>query len=316
MKEKGLFEEEEEEEGKSEQGASSEEEGLEGFLGEETEKPKKSRLTIFLVIGLVLVAGVYVASLFLSKGEKPVVPVPVKIPITEAPMANITGAKAVMAKQGVKEKAATKEKPKAEAKEAKKPEEAKKKAVAKAEVKKIEPKPEVKKPAEVKVAKKEEAAARVEKPAEEKAKTKGLTVVVGTYVTEYELQAAEEKLKGAGIRYSSKKTKKKLLMNRVLVKKVEDKGEANRLLSELKGKGYDPFLMHVDGVYKVYAVSNLNEDISNSNKADMEKLGYTPVIEKTAVLAGVYELSAIAKNKNEIGELSVKLKKIGFKLEF
>ena len=311
MEQKGLFEEEGRAAGDTEAGG----EGLEGLFGKETEAPKKSNLKLFLLIGLVLVAGAYIASLFLFKGEKPAAPEVAKIPITEAPgMANVTGAKAVMAKQEVKEKAETKE--------AKKPEEIKEKAKveAKVEEKKPEPKPEVKKPVETKtveakVAKKEAVAPKAEKPAVETAKAKGLTIIIGTYATKYNLEAAKDTLKGMGIRHSSKEIKKKLMMNRVLVGEVKDKGEVKRLISELKGKGYDPFPIHINGIYKVYAVSNLNEEISKNNKADLEKLGYTPVIEKKDVAARVYELSVAAKNKNEIGELSVRLKKMGFEPE-
>lgn len=314
MEEKGLFEEEEEGKAAGDTEAGGEE--LEDLFGKEPEAPKKSSLKLYLLIGLVLVAGAYIASLFLFKGEKPAAPEVAKIPIKGAPgMANVTGAKAVMAKQEVKEKAEAREKPKVEAKEAKKPEEVKEKA--KVEEKKPEPKSEIKKPVEAKVAKKEEAAAKVEKPAPavEKAKAKGSTVIVGTYATKYDLEAAEDKLKGTGIRYSSKEAKKKLMMNRVLVGEAKGKGEVNRLISELKNKGYDPFSIATNGLYKVYAVSNLNEEISKNNKADLEKLGYTPAIEKTSVPARVYELSVTAKNKNEIGELSVRLKKMGFEPE-
>lgn len=316
MEQKGLFEEEEE--GKAEGDTETGGEELEDLFGKEPEAPKKSNLKLFLLIGLVLVAGGYIATLFLFKGEKPVAPEVAKIPIKGAPgMANITGAKAVMAKQEVTEKVEAKEKPKVETKEAKKPEEVKEKAKveAKVEEKKPEPKPEVKKPAEVKAAKKEEVAAKVGKPAVEAAKDRGLTIVIGTYATKYDLEAAEDKLKGTGMRHSSKESKKKLMMNRVLVGEVKDKGEVNRLLSELKVKGYDPFPVSMNGTYKVYAVSNLNEEISKNNKADLERLGYTPSIEKKDVTARVYELSVAAKNKNEIGELSVRLKKMGFEPE-
>lgn len=308
MEQKGLFEEEEE--GKAAGDAEAGGEELEGLFEKEAEQPKKSNLKLFLLIGLVLVAGGYIATLFLFKGEKPVAPEVAKIPIKGAPgMANVTGAKAVMAKQEVTEKVETKE--------AKKPEEVKEKAKVKVKVeeKKPEPKPEVKKPAEVKAAKKEEVAPKAEKPAIETAKAKGLTVIIGTYATKYDLEAAEEKLKGTGMRHSSKESKKKLMMNRVLVGEVKDKGEVNRLLSELKVKGYDPFPVSMNGTYKVYAVSNLNEEISKNNKADLERLGYTPSIEKKDVTARVYELSVAAKNKNEIGELSVRLKKMGFEPE-
>lgn len=317
MEQKGLFEDEEEE-GKAAGDTEAGGEELEDLFGKEPEEPKKSNLKLYLLIGLVLVAGAYIASLFLFKGEKPAAPEVAKIPIKGAPgMANVTGAKAVMAKQEVTEKVEAKEKPKVETKEAKKPEEVKEKAKveAKVEEKKPEPKPEVKKPAEVKAAKKEEVAAKVGKPAVEAAKDRGLTIVIGTYATKYDLEAAEDKLKGTGIRHSAKETKKKLMMNRVLVGEVKDKGEVNRLLSELKVKGYDPFPVSVNGTYKVYAVSNLNEEISKNNKADLERLGYTPVIEKKDVTARVYELSVTAKNKNEIGELSVRLKKLGFEPE-
>lgn len=318
MEQKGLFEEEEE--GKSAGDTEAGGEELEDLFGKEPEEPKKSNLKLFLLIGLVLVAGGYIATLFLFKGEKPVAPEVAKIPIKGAPgMANITGAKAVMAKQEVTEKVEAKEKPKDETKEAKKPEEVKEKAKveAKVEEKKPEPKPEVKKPVEAKVAKKEEVAPKAEKsaPAVEKAMPKGLTVTIGTYTTKYDLEAAKDTLKGTGIRHSSKEAKKKLMMNRVLVGEVKGKGEVNRLISELKGKGYDPFPIHVNGSYKVYAVSNLNEEISKNNKADLEKLGYTPSIEKKEVAARIYELSVVAKNKNEIGELSVRLKKLGFEPE-
>lgn len=316
MEQKGLFEEEEEGKAAGDTEAGGEE--LEGLFEKEAEQPKKSNLKLFLLIGLVLVAAGYIATLFLFKEEKPVVPEVMKIPIKGTPgMANITGAKAVMAKQEATEKVEAKEKPKVETKEARKPEEVKEKpkVEAKVEEKKPEPKPEVKKPVEAKIAKKEEVAAKVGKPAVEAAKDRGLTVVIGTYATKYDLEAAEDKLKGTGMRHSSKESKKKLMMNRVLVGEVKDKGEVNRLISELKVKGYDPFPIHINGVYKVYAVSNLNEEISKNNKADLERLGYTPAIEKNAVAAKVYELSVTAKNKNEIGELSVRLKKMGFEPE-
>ncbi|MEK7851208.1 MAG: SPOR domain-containing protein [Deltaproteobacteria bacterium] len=301
MEQKGLFEEEEE--GKSAGDTEAGGEELEDLFGKEPEEPKKSNLKLFLLIGLVLVAGGYIATLFLFKGEKPVAPEVAKIPIKGAPgMANVTGTKAVMAKQEVTEKVEAKEKPKVE---------------VKVEEKKPEPKPEVKKPVEAKVAKKEEVAPKAEKPAPavEKAMAKGLTVTIGTYTTKYDLEAAKDTLKGTGIRHSSKEAKKKLMMNRVLVGEVKGKGEVNRLISELKGKGYDPFPIHINGNYKVYAVSNLNEEISKNNKADLEKLGYTPSIEKKEVAARIYELSVVAKNKNEIGELSVRLKKLGFEPE-
>lgn len=295
MDQKELFDEEE---GKFE--GASEGDELEDLRGK-LNPPKKGKTKLLLVIGLLLVVGAYAANLFLSKQEEPGAPTvpPKRIPIKGAPvMGVVTGVKAVSAPP---KEVAKKEEAKVKVKAEKKVKEA-----VKAEAKKPEAKPAVKKPEEVKVAKKEVAP----KPKPDvKAET---TVIIGTYAARYDLEAAQEMLKGTGIRYLSRETKKKLVMNRVFVKEARDKEEAKRLISDLKEKGYEPFSVPANGGYKVYAVSNLSEDIANENKADLEKLGYDPVIEKKAVDTRVYELVARAKSGEDAKALSARLKKMGF----
>lgn len=299
MDQKGLFDEDE---GKFE--GASEGDELEGLRGK-LNPPKKSKTKLLLMIGLLLVVGAYAANLFLSKQEEPGAPtVPLKrIPIKGAPvMGVVTGVKAVPApSKEVAKKEEAKVKVKVKVKAEKKVKEA-----VKAEAKKPEAKPAVKKPEEVKVAKKEVAP----KPKPDvRAET---TVIIGTYAARYDLEAAQEMLKGTGIRYLSRETKKKLVMNRVYVKEARDKEEAKGLISDLKEKGYEPFSVLANGGYKVYAVSNLSEDIANENKVDLEKQGYNPVIEKKAVDTRVYELVARAKSGEDAKALSARLKKMGF----
>lgn len=296
MDQKELFDEEE---GKFEGGSEGDElEDLRGKLN----PPKKGKTKLLLVIGLLLVVGAYAANLFLSKQEEPEAPTvpPKRIPIKGAPvMGVVTGVKAVPTppkEVAKKEEAKVKVKVKAEKKV---------KEAVKAGAKKPEAKPEAKKPEEVKVAKKEEIKAKVAVKAE-------TTVIIGTYAARYDLEAAQEMLKGTGIRYLSRETKKKLVMNRVYVKEARDKEEAKGLISDLKEKGYDPFSVLANGAYRVYAVSNLSEDIANENKADMEKQGYSPVVEKKAVDTRVYELVARAKSVEDAKALSARLKKMGF----
>lgn len=143
----------------------------------------------------------------------------------------------------------------------------------------------------------------------------GVTVIIGTYAAEYEIDAAKEKLRGTKIQYTSRNIKKKLMINRVLAKEVKDRKEVKEVLSDLKENGYDPFSVRVKGTYKIYAVSNLKEDISQRNKADLEKLGYTPIIEKREALVKVYQLIARAKDEKDAETLSERLKKSGFKPE-
>lgn len=258
MDQKGLFDEEE---GKSEDVSTGEE--FEGFT-EPAKAPKKSNKKLLIGLGLLLVIGALAANFFLLKKEEPAVPpAPVRIPIKEAPvMGNVTGVKAVTAKEEVKGKPVVK---------------------AKAEVK-------------------PEAWAK-----------EGLAVIIGTYAARFEVEEAREKLKG--IPHTVKETKKKLMMNRILAKEVKDKDEAKGIVSDLKEKGYDPFVVHKNGVYKVYAVSNLNETISAANKTDLEKLGYTPVVEKKEVRVKVYQLIAGSKSEEDVLALSGRLEKLGFKPE-
>lgn len=295
MDQKDLFDEEE---GKFE--GASEGDELEDLRGK-LNPPKKGKTKLLLVIGLLLVVGAYAANLFLSKQEEPGAPTvpPKRIPIKGAPaMGVVTGVKAVPAPP---KEVAKKEEAKVKVKAEKKVKEAVKAAAKKAEVK-----PEGKKPEEMKIAKKEVAP----KPKPDvKAET---TVIIGTYAARYDLEAAQEMLKGTGIRYLSRETKKKLVMNRVFVKEARDKEEAKGLISDLKEKGYEPFSVPANGGYKVYAVSNLSDEIANENKADLEKLGYDPVIEKKAVDARVYELVARAKSVEDAKALSARLKKMGF----
>lgn len=318
-----------EEEGKSPGGSGEDEfEGL-----DESPAPKKSNTKLLLGIVILLIVGAYAANMFLSeKAEE--APQPVKrIPIKGAPvMANVSGVKVVPAEPAkeVAKAVAKKEVAKAEVKKsadvkiAKKEEAPKPKPEVKVEVKekpvkKETVKAEAKKPAEVKIAKKEaekpKAEARVV-PKKEKvsteAKSERSTVIIGTYAARYEIEAAQEKLKGSGIGYSTKEVKKKLAMNRVLVRDTHDKAEAVKVASELKAKGYDPFTILRYGSYKVYAVSNFNEGISKENKADLEKLGYSPAIETTETLSKAYELVAHAKSGKEAKELSARLEKMGF----
>lgn len=339
-----------EEEGKSPGGSGEDEfEGL-----DESPAPKKSNTKLLLGIVVLLIVGAYAANILLSEKQEEA-PQPVKrIPIKGAPvMANVSGVKVVPVApaQEVAKAADKKEKAKPEARK----EEVKaaaKKEVSKAEVKKPSdvkvakkeeaPKPkhevkvevkeklvkketvkaEAKKPADVKIAKKEAAKPRDEaKIAPKKAmvstevKSEGSTVIIATYAARYEIEAAQEKLKGSGIGYSTKEVKKKLAMNRVLVRDTNDKVEAEKVASELKAKGYDPFTILRYGSYKVYAVSNFNEGISRENKADLEKLGYSPAIEITETLAKAYELVAHAKSGKEAKELAARLEKMGFKPE-
>lgn len=325
MEQKDMFDDEE---GKSEDVPMGDE--LED-LREKLNTPKKGKTKLLLVIGLLLIVGAYAVNTFLLKKEEPVPPpAPARIPIKGAPvMANVTGVKAAPAKEvakaGEKKEKAKVEAKKPEVKVAKKEEAVKPKPEAKAEKpapkevvkgKKAEAKPEAKRPAEVKVAKKEaKAEVKAEKETPKEVKEEGFTVVIGTYAAKYELEAALEKLKGSGVRHTSRETKKRLTMNRVLVKEVKDKGEVDGLLSELKEKGYDPFTVLRGGVYKVFAVSNFDEEISRENKADLEKLGYEPVIEKTQILAKAYELVAVAKSAKEAKTLKARLKKMGFRPE-
>ncbi|MDO8446404.1 MAG: SPOR domain-containing protein [Deltaproteobacteria bacterium] len=334
MDQKELFDEEE---GKIE--GASEGDELEDLRGK-LNPPKKGKTKLLLVIGLLLVVGAYAANIFLSKQEEPGVPTvpPQRIPIKGAPvMGVVTGVKAVTA---TTKEVAKKEEAKVRVKAEKKVKEAVKAGAKKAEVKKIEEvkiakkeeapkpkpvkpsakeavkteakkgeaKPAVKRPEEVKVAKKEDIKAKVAIKAE-------TTVIIGTYAARYDLEAAQEMLKGTGIRYLSRETKKKLVMNRVFVKEARDKEEARGLISDLKEKGYEPFSVPANGGYKVYAVSNLSEDIANENKADLESQGYNPAIEKKAVDARVYELVARAKSGADVKALSARLKKMGFRPE-
>lgn len=293
MDQKELFDEEE---GKFEGASEGDElEDLRGKLNPQ----KKGKTKLLLVTGLLLVVGAYAANLFLSKQEEPGAPTvpPKRIPIKGAPvMGVVTGVKAVPAPP---EEVAKKEEAKVKA-------EKKVKEAVKAGAKKAEVKPEAKKPEEMKIARKK--AAPKPKPGV-KAET---TVIIGTYAARYDLEAAQEMLKGTGIRYLSRETKKKLVMNRVFVKEARDKEEAKGLISDLKEKGYDPFSLPANGGYKVYAVSNLSDEIANENKADLEKLGYDPVIEKKAVDTMVYELVARAKSGKDAKALSARLKKMGF----
>lgn len=324
MEQKDMFDDEE---GKSEDVPMGDE--LED-LREKLNTPKKGKTKLLLVIGLLLIVGAYAVNTFLLKKEEPVPqPAPARIPIKGAPvMANVTGVKAAPVKEVAK---AVEKKEKAKA-EVKKPEEVKvarkeeaPKPEAKAEKpapkevvkgKKAEAKPEAKRPAEVKVAKKEaKAEVKAEKETPKEVKEEGFTVVIGTYAAKYELEAALERLKGSGIRHTSRETKKRLTMNRVLVKEVREKGEVDGLLSDLKEKGYDPFTVLRGGVYKVFAVSNFDEEISKENRADLERLGYEPVIEKTQISAKAYELVAVAKSAKEAKTLKARLKKMGFRPE-
>lgn len=138
-------------------------------------------------------------------------------------------------------------------------------------------------------------------------------VIIGTYAATYEVETAREKLKG--IPHKLKEIKKKLMMNRILAKEAKDKDEANGIVSALQENGYDPFVVQKKDVYKVYAVSNLNDAISDANKADLEKLGYTPVVEKKEVRVKVYQLIAGAKSEEDAKALSGRLDKLGFKPE-
>lgn len=290
MDQKGLFDEEE---GKS---TGDEFEGFE----EMPKPPKKSNKNLLIGVGLLLIIGALAANFFLLKEEEPAVPpAPVRIPIKEAPvMENRTGVKAAAAKEEVK---------------AAKPEA--KKTEIKTEARKDEVKPVAGKPAEAKVAMKEDGKEKVKPEVKPEAmgKGEGVAVIIGTYVVRYELDTAQEKLKG--IHHTVKETKKKLVMNRVLAKEVKDKDEARGVASDLKEKGYDPFVLRINELYKVYAVSNLNETISNANKADLEKLGYAPVIEKKEVRVKVYQLIGRAKDEKEAKRLSERLEKLGFKPE-
>ena len=141
----------------------------------------------------------------------------------------------------------------------------------------------------------------------------GLAVIIGTYAARYEVETARGKLKD--IPHEVKEMKKKLMMNRILAKEVKDKDEANSIVAGLKENGYDPFVVRKKDVYKVYAVSNLNETISNANKADLEKLGYTPVVEKREIRVKVYQLIAGSKSEEDAKTLSGRLEKLGFKPE-
>ncbi len=156
----------------------------------------------------------------------------------------------------------------------------------------------------------------VEAKAEVKPETvakEGLGVIVGTYAAMYEVEAAREKLKG--IPHEVKEMKKKLMMNRILAKEVKDKDEANSIVAGLKENGYDPFVIQKKDLYKVYAVSNLNEKISNANKADLEKLGYAPVVEKREARVKVYQVIAGSMSEEDAKALSGVLTKLGFKPE-
>ena len=306
MDQKGLFDEEE---GKS---TGDEFEGFE----EMPKPPKKSNKNLLIGVGLLLIIGALAANFFLLKEEEPAVPpAPVRIPIKEAPvMENRTGVKAAAAKDEVKEKLVDKGmvEVKAAKPEAKKTEI---KTEIKTEARKDEVKPVAGKLAEAKVAMKEDGKEKVKPEVKPEAmgKGEGVAVIIGTYVVRYELDTAQEKLKG--IHHTVKETKKKLVMNRVLAKEVKDKDEARGVVSDLKEKGYDPFVLRINEVYKVYAVSNLNETISNANKADLEKLGYAPVIEKKEVRVKVYQLIGRAKDEKEAKRLSERLEKLGFKPE-
>lgn len=300
-----------EEEGKSPEASGGDEfEGL-----DETPAPKKSNKKLLLGLVILLVVGAYAASALLFKKEEEITETK-RIPIKGAPiMGNITGVTTTPA-------APAKEVAKAEDKKEKAKPEAKKEE-ARVATKKEKAKPEVKKPAEVKIARKEaekpkpeaKTVMKKEKAASKEAKTGGSTVIIGTYAAKYEIEAAQEKLKEGGISHSTREIRKTLAMNRVLVKELKDKGEVKGLVSDLKEKGYEPFTILKNGSFRVYAVSNFNDAISRENKADLEKLGYTPAIETTETFAKAYELVAHVKSGKEAKELVARLKKMGFEPE-
>lgn len=299
-------------------------------------EPKKSNIKLLLGIAFILIAGAYAASTFLSnKGEEapetdkriPIKAAPVTGNVTQANIppaepskeASKTDVKAEL-KKPAEEVAAKKQeapKPKEELKNAKPaPEKA-----ARRELKKKEHEAEGKKHAASVMAKKESAPeggariAAIEKTNSNKVKTEELTVVIGTYVARYEVDAAMEKLKGSGIDHSTRQTRKKLLMNRLLVRELKDKDAVKGLVSDLKASGYEPFTVLKDGTYKVYAVSNYNKETSRENKADLEKLGYHPVIVPTQTMTRVFELVTHPKDGEDAKALTARLEKLGFRPE-
>lgn len=292
MGQKGLFDDEFEKPGDASGG-----DDFEGFSVTKKASRKFDK-KIILGIGGAVVAIALAAGYFLLNKEEPAAPPPpARIPIKKAPavMGNVTGTKA------------TAEKP-LEAKPVK-TEDAK--VPPKAEAKKDVPVPVDLKKAEKPVAAKEKVKAEV-KP-EEGVKGEGLAIIIGTYFAKYEIDEAKEKLKG--ISYKVKETKKKYLMHRVLAKEGKEKDEVTGVVSDLKAKGYEPFVAHDNGKYKVYAVSNINEALSAANKAELEKLGYHPVIENKEVPIKVHQLIVRAKSRDESRELTERLKKLGFKPE-
>lgn len=161
-------------------------------------------------------------------------------------------------------------------------------------------------------AKKEEIQAKVEVTLEAAGK-EGPGIIVGTYAAKYEVETAKTKLKK--IPHNVKETKKKVMMNRILAKEAKDKDEANVVVSGLKENGYEPFIVRKNDLYKIYAVSNFDEAISRANKEDLEKLGYTPVVEKENVKVKVYQVIAGSKSEDDAKALMQRLKKMGFKPE-
>lgn len=152
-----------------------------------------------------------------------------------------------------------------------------------------------------------------EKPAPA-AKAAPATVIVGEFVGQKAFDAAEAKLKKAGLKPKVTKLQKKSTMNRLHVGVFNDEASANAEVQKLQAATKDVFVLPENGKYAVYAGSYANAAAASSEKARLAKQGVEVSIRKVALTMPVFKVTLGGFKSSDAARKEVQhLKKLGFR---
>jgi cell division protein FtsN len=164
--------------------------------------------------------------------------------------------------------------------------------------------------------KKPAASAKTEVAANAKKADSGpWTLAVGNYVLEEALSADLGRVRKAGLEPAVKpSTKKKTVMNRLLVAEFDDRAAAHKVLDKLSHHTSDAFVIEQGGKFAVYAGSYLQSESANSEKERLKAAGFTVTAKRTEI--GIPSQSLTIgpfKSKSAAEAALAKLKKAGLK---
>lgn len=140
------------------------------------------------------------------------------------------------------------------------------------------------------------------------------TVIVGEFVGQKAFDAAEAKLKKAGLKPKVTKLQKKSTMNRLHVGVFNDEAGANAEAQKLQEVTKDVFVLPENGKYEVYAGSYANAAAAGSEKARLAKQGVEVSIRKVALTMPVFKVTLGGFRSSDAARKEAqKLKKLGFR---